>query len=413
MGEELVLGDIELKLGNGKVKSWKSESKLLEWLEKEEEFWSWAKDKKGSSGSVAPQISQLKAAITVVGNRLNQPTSQTKTNLDRALSTLENNISSRNYLTSDDELSLFAKELFESNEKLAITLLSVAARSPHASALKTAEEAKALAYLANFELGIEQKSVLRTKRSLDKTVKSANQKLHDFAYEQEKLFSEIEKLLSENGTQTEAAREALSEFLEKYERVAQVRIKQALDNADESLKEKLSQQKQEIEDFKKALQDKLALEQPVTYWEQKGKRHKWGTFFTFVAFVLWCCLIAYGLKEFVASFENGGGISDFFDYWKEAKVTAFGAFASVLGLSLIAARVFYRLFASQLHLWNDSAERVTMVLTYLALAEKGHAKEEFLGGLLARLFAPASDGVVRDDLGSAGPVDWVSKNISK
>ena len=54
-----------------------------------------------------------------------------------------------------------------------------------------------------------------------------------------------------------------------------------------------------------------------------------------------------------------------------------------------------------------------MIQTYLALAQKGHAKEEFLGALLARLFSPSSDGVVKDDFSSVGPMDFVMKNFSK
>ena len=81
----------------------------------------------------------------------------------------------------------------------------------------------------------------------------------------------------------------------------------------------------------------------------------------------------------------------------------------LITIALIVSRIIYRLFASQLHLWNDSSERVTMIQTYLALSVKGHAKEEHMGALIQRLFAPASEGVVKDDLGPIGPIDAIIK----
>ena len=54
-----------------------------------------------------------------------------------------------------------------------------------------------------------------------------------------------------------------------------------------------------------------------------------------------------------------------------------------------------------------------MIQTYLALAAEGHAKEEFLGALMQRLFSPSTDGIVKAELGTVGPMDALLKAAGK
>ena len=54
-----------------------------------------------------------------------------------------------------------------------------------------------------------------------------------------------------------------------------------------------------------------------------------------------------------------------------------------------------------------------MVNTYLALADGGHAKEANMVALYNRLFAPAADGIVKDDLGSIGVGDYLQRHITR
>ena len=84
----------------------------------------------------------------------------------------------------------------------------------------------------------------------------------------------------------------------------------------------------------------------------------------------------------------------------------------IIAVCLIGSRIIYRLFASQLHLWNDASERVTMIQTYLALSIKENVKDQHLEALIQRLFAPASDGVVKDDFGTVSGLEAaLSRNI--
>lgn len=52
---------------------------------------------------------------------------------------------------------------------------------------------------------------------------------------------------------------------------------------------------------------------------------------------------------------------------------------------------------SEHHLAIDAEERATMVLTYLALMERGAAEDKDRALILAPLFRLTSNGIVKDD----------------
>lgn len=166
-----------------------------------------------------------------------------------------------------------------------------------------------------------------------------------------------------------------------------------------------------ISNFENFYENKVALLEPVSYLRNKKGWHIFGTTISALVFFGYCTALAWFIGKFFVEFD--GGVKGFIDFWKIADLSALGAVALLLGLLLILARIFYRILASQLHLWNDASERVTMTQTYLAFAEKGHVKDEHLSAVLARLFAPASDGVVKDDFGSVGPIDALIGRIAK
>lgn len=61
-------------------------------------------------------------------------------------------------------------------------------------------------------------------------------------------------------------------------------------------------------------------------------------------------------------------------------------------------RILVRILLSHLHLGTDANERVTMIQTYLALLREGNSLQENEKQLiLAALFRPSTDGIVKDD----------------
>jgi len=78
-----------------------------------------------------------------------------------------------------------------------------------------------------------------------------------------------------------------------------------------------------------------------------------------------------------------------------------GRFAVLVLLAVAgvwALRLIIRLFLSHQHLGADASERVTMVETYLSLAESDKGlPPESRQLILAALFRPGSDGLVKDE----------------
>jgi hypothetical protein len=73
-------------------------------------------------------------------------------------------------------------------------------------------------------------------------------------------------------------------------------------------------------------------------------------------------------------------------------------------------RAFVRIFISNLHLENDAAERVTMAKTYLALLRDGSLpKDDSIGTILAALFRPTGDGIVKDEGLPPTAIEWLTK----
>lgn len=75
-----------------------------------------------------------------------------------------------------------------------------------------------------------------------------------------------------------------------------------------------------------------------------------------------------------------------------------GIFIMLAVLCFWVLRILVRIFLSNLHLENDAAERVTMAKTYLALIRSNSlSKEENINTVLAALFRPTGDGIVKDE----------------
>lgn len=92
-----------------------------------------------------------------------------------------------------------------------------------------------------------------------------------------------------------------------------------------------------------------------------------------------------------------------------------GSFILLATLAFWVLRLLVHIFLSNLHLENDAAERVTMVKTYLALIRDGKlaGDGENLKAMLAALFRPTGDGLVRDEGIPPTTLDWFTKLSGK
>lgn len=330
------------------------------WLKSELIAWQWLVDeeKKVSgwasvSGSISPfdVISELRDAV--------QSAVKTKPSdndgLRRVVSEVKRAIDENDYIPSNTKLGMFLIEEGESNPAFGLKLLETTLNEKRTYVPSDRQELLAVFALNDFKRGFSKK---RLKESID---------------ESQKIVGNLKALQTE---------------------ITEIKKSNQAD----------------LDNFKKVMKEEIALKEPIDYWTQKAADHdkaknRWGRLFT-----IYTITVLFLLANFILGFEDG--IQGFITSWKDAGIGAVASFAGLIGIGMVIARVFYRLFASQLHLWNDARERVTMIQTYLALAAEGHAKEEFLGALMQRLFSPTSDGIVKSDLGSVGPLESALRQLN-
>lgn len=141
----------------------------------------------------------------------------------------------------------------------------------------------------------------------------------------------------------------------------------------------------------------MRLKAPADYWSEKAKTHEENAnilklklidFAVYGGLVLLLfLLILFYFAVDIASEDKPTPL-----YFILASVGI--AFTTVLFWS---GRIFVRLFFSQHHLSIDAEERAIMAQTYLALTAEGTAGEKERAIVLASLFRPTADGIVKDD----------------
>lgn len=154
-----------------------------------------------------------------------------------------------------------------------------------------------------------------------------------------------------------------------------------------------------IDATKSTYEELMRLKSPTDYWATKGDDHRnsartyrrWLTGLSIGA-VLVLALAYWGgwlaLYEFTNHNPKGG-----------IAMTLYiaGFVGAVTAVVLWFIRIVVRLYMSQHHLAADAEERASMIRTYLALTETGKVSEEERALVLASVFRPVPDGIVKDD----------------
>jgi hypothetical protein len=144
-----------------------------------------------------------------------------------------------------------------------------------------------------------------------------------------------------------------------------------------------------------AYRSQMELQASVDYWSDKAKkhgiamRHAQNVLLIFSA-VGGTLLLAFliGLSVLASSVAAG----ELAIYLKFAAVGAIAVTIVFWG-----ARILLRIFLSERHLATDADERITMVKTFLALANEKQIDPGDRALVLTPLFRSAADGIVRDD----------------
>lgn len=180
----------------------------------------------------------------------------------------------------------------------------------------------------------------------------------------------------------------------------------------------LAKANQELANVKDAYDKHMALAAPVTYWESKQQKHfKWmwmsgsvsALGMLIAGWLLHCELarVAAAASTTTIGAQQTGVVAvlSALTTWR------LGSFILLTTLAFWVLRLIVRIFLSNMHLENDAAERVTMAKTYLALIRDGKLSgdSENLKAILAALFRPTGDGIVKDEGAPANMLEFLTK----
>lgn len=196
---------------------------------------------------------------------------------------------------------------------------------------------------------------------------------------------------------------------------------------DEVWEGQLSRVQTELTTLKDTYDKHMALAAPVEYWNTKRIKHGRWALVSFVAVVICMVAAAYFLHTELQSVGQTVTASKVVAATSAAKAQTagsttiqalagsattwhLGSFILLATLSFWFIRLLVRIFLSNLHLENDAAERVTMAKTYLALIRNDDLpKGDNISTVLAALFRPTGDGIVKDEGVPPTTLEWFTK----
>lgn len=193
----------------------------------------------------------------------------------------------------------------------------------------------------------------------------------------------------------------------------------------EGWKDQLEGAQAELDRLKETYDKHMALAAPVEYWDIKRKKHGRWAGGAFAAIIVGMGSAAYFLhselqtvgRAMMASKAaasvakaQSAGTSAVQAFTDSATSWHLGSFILLATLSFWFIRLLVRIFLSNLHLENDAAERVTMAKTYLALIRNDDLpKGDNISTVLAALFRPTGDGIVKDEGVPPSTLEWFTK----
>lgn len=159
---------------------------------------------------------------------------------------------------------------------------------------------------------------------------------------------------------------------------------------------------EEFDATRAAFKEYMHLEAPVTYWDDKAKKHgktedrarKRLLIYFPVAILGLIGLFAFAAHWLMEQRPPGPPTAIYF--------IISGGLATIAGMAFWVGRLLTKLYLSEHHLRHDAEERAVMTTTYLALTKDKAAEETDRHIVLAQLFRTTPDGIVKDD----GPPDF-------
>lgn len=288
---------------------------------------------------------------------------------------------SQRFPISGSPFSQYVAEIAETSPDVAATIIAIVTRAIGTD-LADWRHMRALGALLAFEQKLTAKSVESSQAAFTRAVTS---------FQRQEQSSRGRSTAYENRLQSAEARYV--KLLGVTKRYLSHKIAIQRDKDDQRLKASLN----EMEATKALYMEHMALKAPVEYWKKKATSH--GVRSAGLRSVLLKYAFIGGTALVSALVALAGG-----SIWAISAGVPAGVLVVLATIGVVlttiafwAGRILTRLYLSEVHLGIDASERATMVETYLALTSVAQASTEDRAIILASLFRPTADGIVKDD----------------
>jgi len=396
---------------------WWSHEDALKWIDELLQQWSWISQQRQHPTdqawqNIANQLNNAKKHLQQAQNELIQGQNQHVENrIASARTVLENYIRPNPWLLSNSSQRKFVEELRDSGKPLEAALIVCHWLKQDLGGPQINFIVGALLQWELYDRGIKDR------------IKTENAAL-------KRLVGEMQSSLTQY---QEAERTQTSRFDELHDQLTEQSSNQqaAFDSAqasrDELWEGQLSRVQAELTTLKETYGKHMALAAPVDYWNTKRIKHGRWALVSFVAVVICMVAAAYFLHTELQSVgqtvtasktdaaasaakAQTAGSTTIQALADSATTWHLGSFILLATLSFWFIRLLVRIFLSNLHLENDAAERVTMAKTYLALIRNDDLpKGDNINTVLAALFRPTGDGIVKDEGVPPTTLEWFTK----
>lgn len=418
---------IDLRDQGGPI-TWDSGQELIAWLNRIQSDWNWLPSLGVPTGQRAHQVivsnfDTFRQHVQEAINHVQQNPTYADNQLREARRLMESWFHAFPWLLGKSADSEFIKKLIVENKERNAAYVIAIWLGQDISGSSQQEMISSVLELEFFRRGLHDRSILE-RAALEKLADEYGTNLSE-SHAFEKAMVERFRLLEEQSvTQTSAQQSAFDTAQDERATAWQG----AMTDQKSGWDTELADAKKRLETLEETYRAHMKLKAPVLYWKTKAERHfKWAVgsgIAVVLSMIALGCLLYWQLREVGETVKKNAVLAE--TAAKAAKTVATNpvpvdvlsstwhfdvAILVLLGtLSFWFIRLLVRVFLSHLHLENDAAERVTMAETYLALSSEDKLPEgEDLRTVLAALFRPSGDGIVKDEGVPPSLVDFLTK----
>ena len=404
---------------------WKTHSDATEWISQLQEIWSWVnkhnfQPTRSAYQTIANNLNSTNSSLQKVQSYRNQNQPQlADQQIASARTSLEEFIRKYPWLLPNTAQRRFIEELRDGGKHLEAALIVSNLMGQDLNGAPIRNVVDALLQWELYERGIKER------------MKTENATLKRLAGDMQTTLTRYQEA---ERTQTNRFDTLHTQISEKSSE-QQTTFDDAQTNRAETWKLQLSTTQQELDNLKNTYDQHMALAAPVDYWETKRQKHHKLTLYSGAFIIFGMIAVGIFLTSEIQSISqalataNPSVLATLPPSQQSAAASSVQAASMMLttatsasatwhlGSFLILAllcfwfiRLLVRIFLSNMHLENDAAERVTMAKTYLALIRSDNLpKGDNINTVLAALFRPTGDGIVKDEGVPPSTLEWFTK----